>query len=135
MLDSAFDPHQNLHLTQKLKLKTYFWNKFEYITLNQIRYMQKTALFFNSPQILWNAMYGWSMKIKKFVIILYSAFFALSHFILTNIFNLTHFYVFFVNILQKVNFSDSKPSPTCDESSVWWKSINSLNFLLFRISF
>jgi len=61
--------------------------------------------------------------------------FALSHFILNTVFCLTHFYVFFVNILKKVNFSDSKPSPTCDESSVWWKSINSLNFLLFRISF
>jgi len=61
--------------------------------------------------------------------------FALSHFILTNIFYLTHFDVFFVNILKKVDFSDSKPSPMCDESSVWWKSLNSWNFLLFRISF
>jgi len=31
---------------------------------------------------------------KKIVIILYSAFFAVSHFILTNIFNLANFYVF-----------------------------------------
>jgi len=28
---------------------------------------------------------------------------------ITNIFYLTHFYVFFVNILKKVNFSDLKP--------------------------
>ena len=33
-------------------------------------------------------------------------FFALSHFISTNIFYLTHFYVFFVNILKKGIFSD-----------------------------
>jgi len=45
-------------------------------------------------------------------------FFALLHFILTNILYLTHFYVFFVNLLKNVNFSDFKPSPTCDESSV-----------------
>jgi len=68
---------------------------------------------------------------KKIVIISYAEFFALSHFILTNIFYLTQFYVFFVNILKKFYFSDSKPSPTCDESSVSWKSINSLNYLFF----
>jgi len=50
--------------------------------------------------------------------------FALLHIILTNIFYLTHSYVFFVNIFQKVIFSDSKSSPTRDESSVWWNSIN-----------
>ena len=31
-------------------------------------------------------------------------YFALSHFILTNIFYLTHFYVFFVNILKQSSF-------------------------------
>jgi len=34
----------------------------------------------------------------------------------------------FVNILRKGNFSDSKPSPTCDESPVWWKSIKFLEY-------
>jgi len=61
--------------------------------------------------------------------------FVFLHFILTEIFCLTHFYVFFVNILKKVNFSDFKPSPTCDESSVWCKSTNSLNYLFCYISF
>ena len=50
-------------------------------------------------------------------------------------FYLTHFYVFFVSIVKKVFFSYFKHSPTCDESSVWWKSINSWNILLFCISF
>jgi len=36
-----------------------------------------------------------------------------SHFSLITSFCFTHFYVFFVNILKKVYFSDSKPSPTC----------------------
>jgi len=54
------------------------------------------------------------VEINKFLEI-----FALSHFILTNIFYLTHFYVFFVNILKKDIFSHSKPSPTCNVSSSW----------------
>ena len=65
-------------------------------------------------------MYAWSMKIKKcyyFILWIFCSF--AFHF---NIFYLTHFDVFFVNILKKVIFSDSKPSPTCDVQS--WRICN-----------
>jgi len=57
------------------------------------------------------------VEINKFL-----EFFALLHFILTNNFYLTHFYALFVNILKKVNLSDSKPSPTCYAPSIWFKT-------------
>ena len=46
------------------------------------------------------------VEINKFL-----EFFAVSHFVLNNIFYLTHFHVIFGNILKKIDFLDSKPSP------------------------
>jgi len=59
------------------------------------------------------------VELKKSKCLFSLELFSLSHFISTNIFYLINLYVFFVNILKKVNFSDSKPSPKSDESSVW----------------